>query len=82
MTVLNGLLAKTKELLIKKSYHKNTNQMKKKTLQKSSLSKGRKSYTKPMVEQIKIDKNISMVMMSTPPGDPTGMIGSIGSVFK
>ena len=31
----------------------------------------KKSYTKPRIERIKIDKNISMVMMSsTPPGDP------------
>ncbi|NOZ47606.1 MAG: hypothetical protein GXO79_12615 [Chlorobi bacterium] len=47
--------------------------MKKKELKK-------KTYTKPKIEKIKIDKNISMVMMSTtPPGDPTG---SIGSIFK
>ena len=46
--------------------------MKKKDLKK-------KNYIKPKVEKIKIDKNISMVMMSMPPGDP---IGSIGSIFK
>lgn len=39
----------------------------------------KKTYTKPKIEKIKIDKNISMVMMSMPPTDPTG---SIGSIFK
>ncbi|MFC2086174.1 hypothetical protein ACFLQ9_00480 [Bacteroidota bacterium] len=38
----------------------------------------KKSYTKPKVEKIKIDKNISMVMTS-PPGDPDG---SFGNIFK
>lgn len=33
----------------------------------------KKPYSKPKLEKIKIDKNISMVMMSTPPGDPAGM---------
>ncbi|NOZ46008.1 MAG: hypothetical protein GXO79_04415 [Chlorobi bacterium] len=49
--------------------------MKKKVIKK-------RKYIKPSIEKIKIDKNISMVMMSTPPGDPTGMLGSVGSVFK
>ncbi len=35
---------------------------------------------KPKVERIKIDKNISMVMMSMPPGDPPIIPG--GSIFK
>lgn len=39
----------------------------------------KKKYIKPKIDKIKIDKNISMVMMSMPPGDPAG---SIGSVFK
>ena len=42
----------------------------------------KKKYTKPVIEKIKIDKNISMVMMSSPPGDPSGSIGAIGSIFK
>lgn len=37
----------------------------------------KRSYTKPKIDKIKIDKNISMVMMSMPPGDPAGSIGSI-----
>ena len=39
--------------------------MKKKEIKK-------RTYSKPTIERIIIDKNISMVMMSlTPPGDPT-----------
>ena len=30
----------------------------------------RKKYTKPEVEKIKLDRDISFVMMSTPGGDP------------
>ena len=38
----------------------------------------KRTYSKPKIEKIIIDKNISMVMMSgTPPGDPTGKMGSI-----
>ena len=32
----------------------------------------KKEYQKPSVEKIKIDRDISMVMMTTPPGDPMG----------
>jgi len=39
----------------------------------------KKAYTKPKVEKIKIDRNISMVMMS-PPGDPPVIPG--GSLLK
>jgi len=34
----------------------------------------KKKYFKPSIERIKIDKNISMVMMSEPPGDPLAPI--------
>ena len=38
-------------------------------------------YIAPKIDIIKIDKNISMVMMSgTPPGDPPILPG--GSIFK
>jgi len=30
----------------------------------------KKIYTKPEVKKVKIDNEISMVMMSSPPGDP------------
>ena len=30
----------------------------------------KRQYSKHIIEQIKIDKNISMVMMSNPPDDP------------
>ena len=33
-------------------------------------TKEKRKYSKPIIEKIKIDKNISMVMMSMPPGDP------------
>ncbi|MFC2086175.1 hypothetical protein ACFLQ9_00485 [Bacteroidota bacterium] len=44
----------------------------------------KKNYTKPRVEKIKIDKNISMVMTSPPPGDPPVLPPIIpdGSIFK
>jgi hypothetical protein len=32
----------------------------------------KKKYQKPSVEKIKIDRDISMVMMTSPPGDPMG----------
>lgn len=32
--------------------------------------RNKKTYQKPNVEKIKVDKNISMVMQSLPPGDP------------
>ncbi|NOZ47409.1 MAG: hypothetical protein GXO79_11595 [Chlorobi bacterium] len=37
-------------------------------MKRKNISK--RTYNKPKLEKIKIDKNISMVMMSTPPGDP------------
>jgi hypothetical protein len=37
----------------------------------------KRNYTKPKVEQIKLDNEISVFMASTPPGDPT--FGSLGS---
>lgn len=36
--------------------------------------KKKRSYLKPIVECIKLDNEISMVMMSDPPPDPTGDI--------
>ena len=33
-------------------------------------TKTKKSYTRPTVQRVKIDKSISMVMQSLPPGDP------------
>jgi hypothetical protein len=37
----------------------------------------KRNYTKPKVEQIKLDNEISVFMASTPPGDPTfGQAGS------
>lgn len=33
-------------------------------------AKTKKSYTRPKVERVKIDRGISMVMQSLPPGDP------------
>jgi hypothetical protein len=42
----------------------------------------KKTYLKPKIQRIKIDKNISMVMMSSPPGDPSVLpIIPNGSVF-
>ncbi len=35
----------------------------------------KKSYQKPLVEKIKIDKGISMMMQSLPPGDPGTKFG-------
>jgi len=36
----------------------------------TTIHKQKRTYVKPRLEQIKLDKEISMVMMSTPPGDP------------
>lgn len=33
-------------------------------------TKIKKAYTRPIVQRVKIDKGISMVMQSLPPGDP------------
>lgn len=33
-----------------------------------------KSYTTPKIETIEIDNEISVIMMSTPPGDPEASI--------
>jgi len=71
-----------KKFLLNNNYKLIDNKnFKKYKLMKKKVIKKRK-YIKPSIEKIKIDKNISMVMMSTPPGDPTGMLGSVGSVFK
>jgi hypothetical protein len=45
---------------------------------KTTYKKQKRNYTKPQVEQIKLDNEISIFMASTPPGDPT--FGPTGSV--
>jgi hypothetical protein len=43
----------------------------------------KRNYTKPKVEQIKLDNEISVFMASTPPGDPTfGPMGSINEKYS
>jgi len=37
---------------------------------KQEAIKPKKKYIKPAIEQLKVDNEISMVMMSPPPGDP------------
>lgn len=32
----------------------------------------KRKYAKPRLERVQLDNEISMVMLSTPPGDPTG----------
>ena len=44
-----------------------------KTIEKPKDIKKRK-YSKPQIERIKLDNEISMVMMSGPPVDPEGSI--------
>ena len=34
----------------------------------------KRSYTKPKIECVKLDNEISMVMMSAPPADPDGSL--------
>lgn len=36
----------------------------------------KKNYRKPLVEKVKIDNGITMVMQSLPPGDPGTKIGN------
>ncbi len=38
--------------------------------------RNKKAYTRPRVEKVKIDKGISMVMQSDPPGDPGMKLGN------
>jgi secreted Zn-dependent insulinase-like peptidase len=46
---------------------------------KTAYKKQKRNYTKPQVEQIKLDNEISVFMVS-PPGDPT--FSSAGSINK
>lgn len=34
----------------------------------------KRSYAKPQIERVKLDNEISMVMMSAPPADPDGSL--------
>lgn len=43
---------------------------------KIRTEKTKKSYQKPVVEKVKIDKGISMVMQSLPPLDPGMKFGN------
>jgi hypothetical protein len=38
------------------------------------VNRQKRHYVKPQIERIVLDKEISLVMQSTPPGDPDGMI--------
>jgi hypothetical protein len=42
--------------------------------EKKIIRIGKRTYIKPEVIRIELDNNISMVMQSSPPGDPNGMI--------
>lgn len=40
-------------------------------------SQPRRKYAKPRIECVLVDKSISLVMMSDPPGDPVGSINPL-----
>ena len=50
---------------------------------KANKTQTKKQYSKPAIKRVKIDNQISMVMMS-PPGDPESSIGqpSMPNPFK
>ena len=43
------------------------------------LNRIRKAYHKPVIEEISLDKEISLIMISTPPDDPPGPSGVQGA---
>jgi len=46
------------------------------TIQKNDAQPKRK-YAKPRMERVQVDKEISLVMMTDPPLDPTGSINPL-----
>ncbi|NTW32315.1 MAG: hypothetical protein HGB12_06785 [Bacteroidetes bacterium] len=42
----------------------------------------KRTYSKPQIERVKIDNEISMVMMSPPPLDPGGSIDPVHFSFN
>ena len=51
-------------------------------MEKINTPKTKRPYVKPEVEAIKMDHEISMVMMSAPPGDPEGRLFTPGKLLN